>query len=122
MLDPGNFNPNLISSKNGPFSIKVSVIGVSTDNNSGPQARTYLEIKPHEAAKMVPHSLKIQSAVSSILSAGGETAPHLDTFCLNGSKECYHIMTGLASEEELVHLAGTAVSLHYNITIIPTEE
>ncbi len=119
------------------YRASLSVIGVSSDTNSGPCARTYLEVKSLGKETMAPHSLKIATLVLPSQSPGDKTllmtgssngiAPGVTlkkevSFNIRGSKKCYNVMTYLGTEEELEHMAENTVSLHYQITITPTGE
>ncbi len=119
------------------YKASLSVIGVSSDTNSGPCARTYLEVKSLGKETMAPHSLKIATLVLPSQSPGDKTllmtgssngiAPGVTlkkevSFNIRGSKKCYNVMTYLATEEELEHMAENTVSLYYQITITPTGE
>ncbi len=140
LLDPGKLiSPDVNDSTTigTTYEASLSVIGVSSDTNSGPCARTYLEVKSLGKETMAPHSLKIATLVLPSQSAGDKTLLMTDScngiapgvtlkkeasFNIRGSKKCYNVMTFLATEEELEHMAGNFVSLHYQITITPTGE
>ncbi len=140
LLDPGKLlNPDGNDSTTIGTTCKasLSVIGVSSDTNSGPCARTYLEVKSLGKETMAPHSLKIATLVLPSQSAEDKTLLKADScngiapgvtlkkeasFNIRGSKKCYNVMTYLATEDELEHMAGNTVSLHYQITITPVGE
>ncbi len=87
---------------------------------------------------MAPHSLKIATLVLPWSQSPGDKTLLMTDSCngiapgvtlkkeasinIRGSKKCYNVMTYLATEEELEHMAGNTVSLHYQITITPTGE
>ncbi len=99
--------------------------------------RTYLKVKSLGKETMAPHSLKITTLVLPSQSPGYKTLLMTDScngialgvtltkeasFNIRGSKKCNNVMTYLATDEELGHMAGNTVSLHYQITITPTGE
>jgi len=118
LLDPGKFISNITGSELGKFILKISLIGVSSDINSGPQAKTYLKIRSLEEANITPYSLKIET--TAVSSAGKHISVPDALFDINDAKEWNYFMINLANEEELDHLDGDKITLHYKITITQT--
>ncbi len=116
LLDPGKFISNIATFESSKFLIELSLIGISSDKNSGPRARTYLKIKV-EDTRSTPYSLRIET--TAVTSSGKYVSVPEASFDNIDTKEWNFFMLCLATEEELDQMEGNTLTLHYKLTITP---
>ncbi len=115
LLDPGKLI-SIATFESSKFLIELSLIGISSDKNSGPRARTYLKIKV-EDTRSPPYSVRIET--TAVLSTGKYVSVPEASFDNIDTKEWNFFMLCLATEEELDQMEGNTLTLHYKLTITP---
>ncbi len=116
LLDPGKLISNIATFESSKFLIELSLIGISSDKNSGPRARTYLKIKV-EDTRSTPYSLRIET--TAVTSSGKYVSVPETSFDNIDTKKWNFFMLCLATEEELDQMEGNTLTLHYKLTITP---
>ena len=116
LLDPGKLISNIATFESSKFLIELSLIGISSDKNSGPRARTYLKIKV-EDTRSPPYSVRIET--TAVTSSGKYVSVPETSFDNIDTKEWNFFMLCLATEEELDQMEGNTLTLHYKLTITP---